>query len=145
MLLIDSEDPPYKAFHEALTNDETIGNATYRAVFWLLGKKGGFIVAPEIAAGAQVAYNGTPHRRIMKDLRKLGLMTSQYCFNDQGQVDGEVLVIDMRDPPAPAGHRVDPAITRGGKTLVQHPHHGTTQPARIVDEGDNLEAPVLLI
>lgn len=46
----------------------------------------------QIADNAGVAYDGRPHRRIMKALRTLGILTSEYLRDAAGRIIAETLV-----------------------------------------------------
>jgi len=73
----------YTQIPNQLINAE-IGNDLFRGLCWLLSLKGGSISSRQIAKGAQVGYNGRSHRRIMRELRELKVMTSYFAKRENG-------------------------------------------------------------
>lgn len=83
----------YTQVPNALINS-ALHNNTFRAVVWLMSLQAGSTSARQIASAANVAYNGRPHRAIMRDLRSLNILTSRKLV-DNGKVIGEFLEIDL--------------------------------------------------
>jgi len=88
-----------------LTNDYTqipnalisadIDNNLFRALCWLLSLRGGSVSSRQIAQGARLGYDGKPHRRVMRELRERGIMTSVRVNDERGF--GEFLRIDLNN------------------------------------------------
>ena len=88
-----------------LTNDYTqipnalisadIDNNLFRALCWLLSLRGGSVSSRQIAQGAKLGYDGKPHRRVMREMRSRGIMTSVRVNDERGF--GEFLRIDLNN------------------------------------------------
>ena len=70
-----------------------IENQVFRCLCWLLSKRGGSISSRQLSQAARVGYDGQPHRRLMKELRALGVLTSVVIY--ENNMRRELLRIDL--------------------------------------------------
>jgi hypothetical protein len=97
----------YTQIPNELIRNPNISNDTFRALAWLMSLRGGAISARQIAKAANAVHDGRPHRRIMRDLRTLGILKSRRLYQN-GKVAGEFLEIDLNATEETTGRSKQP-------------------------------------